>query len=490
MIDDEIKEILAESYADTRKFSKVFFPERFHAPFSQLHDQIYEAIDSGHNKIVIAAPRGIGKTSIAALALPAKNILFGDKHFIVYISNSATSAELQTENLKRELLVNQIVRKLFPPIKAKAASGVSETFSKSAWITSNDVMVYPRGSGQQIRGILHGNYRPDLIIVDDLEDTETIKNPDVRKARDEWFHGDVLKCVSRVEKNWAIIYIDTLKHEDALLQHLLDSEDWYSLKLELCDDNFNSLAPEFVSTEEIKAEADYYREQDMLDVFYREYRNMPISTEDATFRQEYFRYYNEPDIYNDKNIENLIIIEPAKTVKIHSAESAIIGVGIDRNSAKIYVRDIINRKMYPDEIYNEMFDMAARLHARVVGVEVTSLHEFITQPIRNEMIKRGVFFELVELKARAKKEERIAALVPFYRQGYVYHNLTACGPLEAQLLAFPRSRLMDVMDGLAYVIEMMELGDRYFEPTYDETDLEAEFMELEYEKPLENWRVA
>jgi len=129
------------------------------------------------------------------------------------------------------------------------------------------------------------------------------------------------------------------------------------------------------------------------------------------------------------------------------------------------------------------------LNARAVGVEVTSLNEFIVQPIKNEMSKRGQFFELIELKARGKKEERIASLVPYYRQGYIYHNSACCGGLEAQLLGFPRSKMWDIMDAAAYVIEMLELGDRYFDSPEEENS-EDEFAELEYDAPIQDWRMA
>ena len=56
---------------------------------------------------------------------------------------------------------------------------------------------------------------------------------------------------------------------------------------------------------------------------------------------------------------------------------------------------------------------------------------------------------------------------------------------------FPRSKLWDIMDGFAYIVEMLELGERYFEPPIDEEDdPEAEYKELEYEEPVDNWRFA
>ena len=56
---------------------------------------------------------------------------------------------------------------------------------------------------------------------------------------------------------------------------------------------------------------------------------------------------------------------------------------------------------------------------------------------------------------------------------------------------FPRSKLLDIMDAFAYVIEMMELGERYFDPPdEDPNDVESEYAELEYDDLVENWRPA
>lgn len=498
--DPEIKEIMKRCYASTRVTAKVLFPDSFYAEFSPLHDEIMSLIDGGSRKIAIAAPRGIGKTTIAR-TVASKGILFRDINFISYVSNSATVAEMQTENIKRELLSNQIVKEFFGNIKIAEhnASGLDETFSKMAWVAFGNTLVLPRGAGQQVRGLIWDKYRPQLIIVDDLEKKDEVMNEDNRAKMKEWFFSDLMNSVNKYLNDWRVIYIDTLKHEDSLLQTLIDASDWDSIVLSMCDTNYKSLAPSYMSDEEIKAEVESHREKGMLDVFYMEYMNLPTASEDATFKQEYFHQYNETDaefVKNKRNLENVVIVDPAKTVKLHSAHSAIVGVGVDRASARLYVRDIVSGKMYPDELYDEMFGMVARLNAHVLGVEETSLNEFIKQPILNEIIKRRIpIGEPVWLKARAKKEDRIAQLVPFYRQGYVYHNESCCGGLEAQLMSFPRSKLWDIMDALAYVIELLELGDRYFEPApfLDEEgkeDPEAEFKELEdeYESVMQDWR--
>jgi len=510
MVDKQFQELLTACAMSTRMTAKTFFPERFHLPFAEnIHGEIFKLIDDPtKNKVAIAAPRGYGKTSIVALALVARYILFRLTNFVVYINKSHDAASLQTENLRRELVTNRTIKGLFGKVNSRSAENdFDEVFSKKSWV-AYDTLVWPRGAGQQVRGVLFKNDRPGLIVIDDLEDPQKIENEEIRKSWYEWLYADVIKAVPRTHNNWKIVYIDTLKHEDSVLQKLLDSPEWHSIRLEACDDDFNPTAPNFMSKEMIEKEWKQHVEAGQTDVFFRELRNLPISTKDSTFKQEYFRYYNLPpdklkreedlnlldiDLQHDNKVETVVILDPAKTVKMHSAESAIIGIGIDLTSARLYIRDIVSEKLYPDEIYDVLFGMGIKLGAKVLGIEETSLNEFIKQPIKNEMFRRGTFFELVWLKARGgmKKEHRVKELVPYYRGGYIYHNASCSNTkkLEQQLLMFPRSALWDLMDAEAYIIEMLELGERYFAPKEDPYDIEAEYAELDYEKPIENWRI-
>ena len=511
-MDSQLAKILSTCSVSTRATAQTFFPERFTMPFAEeVHGKIFDLIDGPAQKVAIAAPRGWGKTSIVALALMARWILFHHTGFICYINKSHDAASLQTENLRRELVTNREIKAFFGDFKTRdvANKDFDEVFSKKAWVAYN-TLVWPRGAGQQVRGVLFKNDRPGLIVIDDLEDPVKINNDEIRKAWYEWLYADVIKALPRIgdaASQCKIVYIDTLKHEDSVLQKLLDSPEWESARLEACDDDFHSTAPNFMSDEQITKEWQQHVDAGQTDVFFRELRNLPISTKDSAFRQEYFRYYNLPpdrgtkendislldvEVQQNKNIETVVILDPAKTVKIHSAESAIIGIGIDLTSARVFIRDIISEKMYPDEIYDAMFGMAQMLDAKVLGIEETSLNEFIKQPIKNEMFRRGSFYELIWLKARGgmKKELRIKELVPYYRGGYIYHNASyaTMRKLEAQLLMFPRSALWDIMDAEAYLIEMLELGERYFSPKENPDDVESEYNELKYEKPMEDWR--
>ena len=182
-MDEELKQILAACSVSTEMTAKTFFPERFYVPFAKnIHGKIFDLIDGPANKVAIAAPRGWGKTSIVGLALMARYILFRHTGFICYINKSHDAASLQTENLRRELVTNRMIKNFFGSFKVNTSSAdFEEVFSKKAWVAYN-TLVWPRGAGQQVRGVLFKNDRPGLIIIDDLEDPQKVQNDEIRKS--------------------------------------------------------------------------------------------------------------------------------------------------------------------------------------------------------------------------------------------------------------------------------------------------------------------
>ena len=506
---DDMKDILAECYNSTKLFATTFFPELYYASFSVLHDQIFELIDSGAPRIVIAAPRGIGKTTIAR-TVAAKGIVYRDVNFVPYISNSADVAVMQSENLKNDLITNEIIRKLFGMIKVGdfeegELTGVAESFSTKSWVAYGNTFIFPRGQGQQIRGVNWRNHRPQLVIIDDLEKPEETQNEELRAKLKKWFFADVMKCINRYKKDWRFIYIDTLKHEDSLMQTLLDSKDWESLRLELCDDDLVSKAPSYMTTKEIQDEWESHQREGTVHVFYMEYRNKVTGGELNSFKQQYFKYFSEADLPDRSELETIVIYDPAKTINPMSAETGIVGISLHMATARIFIRDCLSDKMMPDDQYEQVFSVAKTIGATVIGIDTTGLKEFIMQPLRDFMMvnmEKYGFFDLIELHNRGgsgkveSKPRRVRQLIPYYRQGHIYHNPTCCQKLEGQLLSFPFSKLWDLMDAEAYMLELFSLGDRGFAPQTDrsehpEDEEEDEFAELEksYEPPLE-WRVS
>lgn len=502
----DLEELFQKCYLDDRIFAKVFFPDRFTRPFDPIHDEMFEVLTSDSNKRAIAAPRGIGKTSIASFLRPVKKALYCDVNYIVIISATASSAMEQTENMKQLLMRNEMVERMFGNVKTRQ-------WSKERWVLEipgdppHQVCVMPRGAGQQIRGKLFLNSRPDYICGDDIEDPDDVKNPRLRKELAEWWYSDVWGSVDRAADNYEINLVGTVLHEDSLLIKLLRSERWKSKRLELFDDNYVSNAPNWKTDEECRQLVEEYKEDGQLDEAMREYRNLPVPPGEKEFHEEDFKYYNdklsEGELNADPTIDTFIIIDPKKSSSEGGSEAAIVGVSVDTKANEIYYRRIKNGFFGPQETIDKAIVMAQELNAQIIAIEDTGLKEFATFPIKNELSRRGLPYQVLELSARGgnspdRKEERVAQITSFYHNGLVYHNRNDCEALEQQLLQFPRPHKWDVMDAAAYVPQVLEKGEQFMVPTgadgFTESreEVEAEFEDLEksnyYHEPMNDWR--
>lgn len=506
---EELKELLLKPMVSTEAMAQMFFPHHVYRPFCGLHKTVFDILDDESiRSCALALPRGFGKTTLAGTVFAARKALFRDCHYIIYISSTFTKARNDLKTLAVELQTNELLLKVFGNLKGMMwAEGSGEIELAS------DVKIEAKGAGSQIRGIKYKHYRPDLIIIDDLEDVEAVQSEERREKLSEWVFADVMNSIN-LDKT-RVVMLGTILHQDSLLANILKEKEEYlknvdpfedaqiksaalrelfhTIRLEACDDNLKSNWPEYMSDATIQAKYKIYQQRGLLDVFFREMRNLPMSPDGAIFEIQNFQTYKEGDI-NFSGMETVVIYDPAKSINPTSDYTAIVGVSIDTVKNKIYVRDVSNKKLMPNDQYAECLDMADRLKTCNVGYEITSLNEFISYPFQAYAKTRGRYYNLVPLKARGKKEDRIRALSPFYKMRSIYHNdnIAVRGPLEAQLMSFPRSKNDDVMDAFAYCIEMFDLGERFFSCVdADYTVIEDEYKQLEDEDmPPINFRHA
>ena len=509
-LEAEAQEILAECYKSTPMLCKTLFPDDFFTPFTELHYQIFDKIDNSPSKFIcIAAPRGLGKSTICE-ALVKRAILYQDKRFIGYLSNSATSAELYTENIKMDLLSNEQVKTFgFAPLSASTGEIDEEVFkqmqfSRKSWVANGHSLVLPRGAGQQVRGLKWIRYRPDLWIIDDLEDDEEIMNEVQREKLRTWFYGSLMKTVSRYKQDFKMIYIDTVKHEDALIQHLLDDPKWDSIRLSAYETNdkgeYITTCPGYISQEELDQEVENARHNNTLDILARELGSQPIDKLSNEF-YKFIQYYEETDLEFTERLsflESFVICDPSRSVTMHSAPSGFLVFSVDVQKGAVYVRTAFEKKLHQDELINEIFDLCEMYKCGGFGVEITGLHEHITYPIRNAMLSNNRSnLDFIELKARSGagvfagvsggKVGRARGLVPLYRQGLVKHNRHGTAPLEQAMLSFPRPKSWATLDCAAYIPQIMEMGLRYMHPQVEGEDkqwLAEQYASLKNEPPL------
>lgn len=213
-------------------FAKTFLSHYITTDFAPLHLEIFDAIprgEVGHKKNIIA-PRGSAKSTCMAVIYPLHRICYKSydqmigyqpDHFILILSRTYRMAVDRIKAIKYELETNETLQTAFGNL-------VGKTWGEKEIVTKNGICLKAIGRGGQIRGALFRNFRPSLIISDDLDDPETVNNPDVREKDMLWFDSDLMRA-GNLDGTTNFINIDTVKHKSSITNVLRERPQWETL---------------------------------------------------------------------------------------------------------------------------------------------------------------------------------------------------------------------------------------------------------------------
>jgi len=413
---------------DIEAFGSYFFPHKLTLPTPQFHRDIYELYqDDTLTEVAIAAPRGHAKSSITDEVFLAWAIINKKFNFGLLISDTFSQAVLFLDGLKSEFEGNDRLRFFYGDL-------TSEKWSESQ-IVVNGIMIMAIGAGQKVRGLKYRGNRPDLIVIDDLENDELVQSQERRDKLERWFNGALLPARS---KSGRIIMIGTILHYSSLLAKIvLDPNNYSSFKTKLykAEMDGKALWEEHMNLEELAKKKAEYMEKGQGFLFYNEYMNDPVSGDVQKFKQEKFKYYEDKDI-EGKLLNTFITIDRAYS-KANTADSTgIVVVSVDLEN-NWYVRQAERFKGTEKELIAKMFDLHTYYSEQIMGVEQKAFEYTIKPALDDEMRRRNTFFVVTELKdAGRSKNLRIEGLVPRFESATIYIKKDQVNLMD-ELVTFP-----------------------------------------------------
>lgn len=181
------------------------------APFQK--EMTHLAEDLRHRMIVVMAFRGSGKSTILNTAYSLWAVL-GDqrKKFVLIVSNTQAQAKAHFTNIKHELETNELLAHDLGPFKTNE----DDWGSYSLQLDKHGAKIMCVSQKQSIRGLRHGQHRPDLIICDDIEGTGYSENEGQVDNVYDWFMSEVLPLGN--EKTRIIVLGNLLGSESLLVK--------------------------------------------------------------------------------------------------------------------------------------------------------------------------------------------------------------------------------------------------------------------------------
>lgn len=456
----------------------------------ELCSKLNELNEKPTKKIGWSVPRGHGKSAYLSNVFPVHQIVFEKRRYILIVSETESMARKFVEWVGDQLKFNKKLRQDFG-ILLHENKMANDMDNLEGFVTTSGIKLQSASIGKQLRGARHGAFRPDLVILDDLESSKNTNTKELREKNYHWFNSVIMPIGDITRTSY--VYMGTLVHGQGLLPAVLQRSDFdskiYSAIVSEPDrtDLWNKLEEILRNVEdpdrEFKADQFYYENKEEMDegartlwnerftyydlmkikinvgskAFASEYLNKPSDDESCIFKRDYFSYYDQSMLYNsitNGHIEVYCFWDIAIGKNSRSDYNAIVTIGRDRFTGVIYVIDAWAEKIPMHKALEVAISKIRQFKPKMFGVETVQAQYDMYRQLKERCVKEGIYFtRVLPVNPKGRKEERIEALEPLVEGGYLQFNKGHRLLLE-QLELFGSHDHDDLPDALASVVEI------------------------------------
>lgn len=319
--------------------------------------------------IALALPRGHAKTTLCKLVC-IWYLLFTEIRFVVYLSNTVAIAAEACKDI--------IAYIQSPNFEAVFGKAEFETYQDGHgfykfWLNVPNgkggfvrkfCILKALGAGQQVRGLNIDNERPQLAVVDDLEDNDNTATPPLQQKLKKWFFGTFMKSLSK--KRRKVLYLGNMLSNQSILYYLCEkSKLWHSIRKGCLLSNGQPLWPDVWTIEAIQADYVEYQNMGLTALWMAEMMNMPMAEGSALIAPEDITY--QPIVIPGQQSTAFITLDPAISQKTWANNSSL--------NVHAYVADrwqiveTVSGKFQPEQLFILIVELCLKWNTRCVGIE-------------------------------------------------------------------------------------------------------------------------
>jgi predicted phage terminase large subunit-like protein len=388
---------------DPEWFCRYYLGHYFVAEGCDFHRELF-ALAFSVDKFIGAAPREHAKSTIVSFARPIHAVCYQLVHFIVIFRDSDGVAEITVDDIRQEFEANERIREDFGDLVG------TRKWTGAQFVTSTDIKIMGRGRGSSARGLKHRQYRPDLVIVDDIEDDESVESKTQRDKLERWFKRVVSNLIGPGGK---LFLIGTVLHHDSLLVRLLNQADVYTTRIwRAIQENGKALWPARWPLSRLEAK----RKEIGARAFATEFMNTAANEEEQIFSGDYVKRFTDDDLAGVK-LDEAAAIDPAIGLKAKNDETAVGVAGmVDGNYYILRVR----MKRLKIQAQVDLVFATYREFPRILkfGFETIAYQSALKQLVDDENKRLNLQLPAVAVDdISTDKLKRISTLAPLWEQG-------------------------------------------------------------------------
>lgn len=438
-------------------WSIFYFTDHLEVKSPPFHGDIYDLIQEGHSRTAVMSFRGSAKSSCVRCYMleaifegrrVAKRVglLSSSVKKIMYVSSTYDIAVETLDWIKEQIETNVDLQNDYPKY-VTIKSNESRLLMQRPDGTRIDIRV--RGKGAKIRG-----FRPDICILDDLEDDESVESSDQRDKDLHWMNSAVINTL----KHWQqLIMTGSNLHPQSLMWNVMQRQGWSKLDIQLLNSSGESIWPEFWPMEKIEERIEDIGRQ----AFNAEFMNRPEPRGRTILSRGWFKAYDPKSaVFEEdkkKGLHNVIAIDPAIAKKETADYSAIITIGSTfDNPTKHYLRTegCIRGHWTINQQVNELVRLYDKFEATCILVETVAYQLALAQELRRYCANNRRHINVHEIKIDKDKERRAHAIASTVERGQVYCDPTDPGHISLldEAVLFPTGDRDDQLDAFVHAL--------------------------------------
>lgn len=424
----EAKERRARAFADFPYFCKTYLGHYFTLPIAPWQQQVIDAM-LNEQFFALHAPREFGKSVLTGIGFPLWAIVTGRVRFQVHVGANLTLASGNIMAIRDELESNELLLSDFGPQKPEFSE--SKIWSQTMLVTKDRCAIVAKGAGSALRGLRYREFRPELVVLDDIEDDETVENPEQRDKLWKWFKRVVLFLGRKARVFW----IGTVLHIDSCLNRLLNGamRRFKTQRFKGLQDDGTSLWEELVPVERLRQ----MQEDDPV-TFSTEIQGEPQSEEAALFKMKDVHYY-EPSEIEGKQFDFYSFCDPSLGETSKADFTAIVTIAVEKKSGIVYVIDPFIERISRVQLIERIFQVDEKYKPRQIGVETVGFQKVLKEWIEEKSRERRRYLPIKEVDQKGiSKDVRIERLSPPYERGIIRFPKKGAERLLSQLWSYPK----------------------------------------------------
>lgn len=382
-------------------FGKIFVPRAFRQESPGFHHEIGQALYNPDRYTAIEVFRGGAKTTLLR-CFTLQRVSYAVSRTIMYVSVSQGHAILSIRWLKRQIETNTKLCQTFGLRKgSKWTDEVIEIYHE---IEDTYITVLAMGITGQIRGFNIDDFRPDLIIADDVLNEENTATKPQREKISSLFFGALVNSLAPASEapSAKLVLLQTPLDREDLIEACMQDPQWHGLRFGILDENGRSRWETRFPTEVVKAEKAAAIARRHYALWMREMECMIVAGEDTLFDTKRIQFW---DVLPEGGW-SLICIDPASSNSPDADENVVMCIYL--HGPNVYVLDYFNgRGVMPDAAAAKLFEYIMQFRPRKGAVETISYQRVLKWYLEQEMMKRRIFLPIDPVQDRRSKPDRI-----------------------------------------------------------------------------------